>query len=110
MPHRDLEKRRDCRRRWYANNKASEKAHVKKRKNEIRAWFRKHKSSLRCCLCGEDHPATIDFHHKTGKKEEGISKMVADGFSIERIKSELDKCEALCSNCHRKKHFKNNKL
>ena len=110
MPYKNKEERLACRRRWYAKNKSSEKAHVRRRKKDIRRWFQKYKSSLKCSKCGEDHPATIDFHHNSGKKENNISKMVADGYSIQRIKNELDKCIALCSNCHRKKHFKNNKL
>ncbi len=104
MPYKDKEKRLECRRKWYAENKDSEKAHVIKRKNEIRKWFQEYKKSLKCSKCGEDHPATIDFHHRIGNKENGISKMVGDGYSIERIKEELEKCEVLCANCHRKVH------
>jgi len=110
MPYKDREKRLECRRKWYSENKTSEKAHVQKRKNEIRLWFRKYKESLKCSNCTEAHPATIDFHHHSGEKEKNISKMVADGYSILRIKRELGKCKVLCSNCHRKEHFKNNKL
>jgi hypothetical protein len=110
MPYKDPEKRRECRRKWYANNKSSEKEHVKKRKREIKQWFQKYKSGLKCKACGENHPAIIDFHHTGEEKEHGISKMVAEGYSIERITEELNKCEILCSNCHRKVHFKNNKL
>ena len=110
MPYKDKEERLACRRRWYSENKSSEKAHVKRRKGEIRTWFQKYKESLKCSKCEENHPATIDFHHKVGKKENGISKMVADGYSINRIKKELEKCDVLCANCHRKVHFKNNKL
>jgi len=110
MPYKDKKERLACRRRWYAKNKASEKAHVKRRKNDIKLWFQKYKASLKCFKCGENHPATIDFHHNSGEKENNISKMVADGYSILRIKKELDKCIALCSNCHRKIHFKNNKV
>jgi transcription elongation factor Elf1 len=110
MPYKDKEKRLACRRKWYAKNTSSEKIHVQKRKNEIKRWFQKYKSSSRCIKCGENHPATIDFHHHSGKKEKNISKMVADGYSISRIEKELEKCIVLCSNCHRKEHFKNNKL
>jgi len=106
MPYKNKEDRLACRRRWYAKNKASEKAHVKRRKGEIRIWFQKYKEFLKCSKCGENHPATIDFHHKIGKKENGISKMVADGYSIDRIKKELEKCDVLCANCHRKVHFR----
>lgn len=110
MPYKNPEKRRECRRRWYSNNKESEKSHVKRRKKDIKLWFQEHKRNLKCIICNENHPATIDFHHNQGEKEHGISKMVAEGYSIERIKKEINKCEVLCSNCHRKKHFKNNKL
>ena len=110
MPYKNKEERLACRRRWYAKNKSSEKIHVKRRKNEIRLWFQGQKASLRCSKCGENHPATIDFHHKIGEKEIGVSKMVADGYSINRIKKELEKCDVLCANCHRKVHFENNKL
>jgi hypothetical protein len=110
MPYKDPEKKRECRRKWYANNKSSEKAHVKKRKIEIRNWFQKYKSSLKCSKCMESHPSTIDFHHNSRNKENNISKMVADGYSIERIKKEFGKCDVLCANCHRKVHFENNKL
>ena len=110
MPYKDKEKRLECRRKWYAENRASEKAHVQRRKKKIKLWFQRYKAELKCSKCGENHPATIDFHHHSGEKEKGISKMVADGYSIERIKKELEKCKTLCSNCHRKEHFKNNKL
>jgi hypothetical protein len=110
MPYKDSEKRKECRRKWYSENKESEKAHVRRRKLNIRKWFWKYKSTLKCAKCGEAHVATIDFHHKIGEKENGISKMVADGYSIEKIIEELRKCEVLCANCHRKVHFKNNKV
>ena len=110
MPYKDLKKRRECRRRWYEKNKESEKAHVMKRKSLIRFWFNNYKKGVVCSRCGEEHVATLDFHHHSDKKELGISKMVAEGYSIERIKRELQKCKVLCANCHRKVHFKNNKL
>ena len=104
MPIRDPEKRREYRRKWYSKNKDSEKDHVKRRKIELQKWFKNYKSKLRCSQCGEDHPSTIDFHHVKGK-DANISKLVAEGYSKERIKRELDKCIVLCSNCHRKKHW-----
>ena len=103
MPYKDLDKRRECRRRWYANNKKSEKDYVKKRKNEIKKWFVEYKSHLKCSKCGEDHIATLDFHHK-GDKDKGINFMTHWGYSKDRIKKEVNKCIVLCANCHRKLH------
>lgn len=104
MPIKDPYKRREYRRKWYKLNSKSEKRHVKRRKLEIKKWFENYKSKLKCMICSENHPATIDFHHKSDKEFE-ISYMVYNGYSIERIKEELDKCTVLCANCHRKMHF-----
>lgn len=109
MPFKDPEKKNEYRRKWYQENKSSEKAHVARRKKSIREWLEKYKTNLKCTLCQENHPATIDFHHKSGK-EFLISYMVANGYSIKRVKKELEKCEVLCSNCHRKLHYSNKKL
>jgi len=110
MPYKDPEKRRECRRRWYANNKESEKAHINRRKNEIRNWFIDYKSKLKCSKCREDHPATLDFHHKNSKEKEfNVTFMSYFGYSIERIKKEIAKCIILCANCHRKLHYEENK-
>jgi hypothetical protein len=106
MPYKDLKKRRAYRREWYAKNKKSEKAHILRRKKEIRTWFEKYKSKLKCSKCYEDHIATLDFHHNMGKKEMNITKLVYEGYSIKRIKKEIEKCIILCANCHRKEHYK----
>ena len=108
MPYKDPKKRKAYRRKWYSKNKESEIAHIKRRKKEIKKWILEYKSKLICSKCKENHPATIDFHHK-GEKEQSISKMVNDGYSIDRIKKEMEKCEVFCANCHRKVHWKNNK-
>tara|TARA_Y100000310_G_scaffold328411_1_gene396491 strand:+ start:536 stop:877 length:342 start_codon:yes stop_codon:yes gene_type:complete len=103
MPYKDPEKRRECRRKWYSNNKESEKAHVSRRKKQIKKWFSEYKSNLKCNRCKESHQATLDFHHK-GEKEKGINFMTHWGYSINRIKKEISMCEVLCANCHRKLH------
>jgi len=95
---------------WYNKHKKSEIAHVQRRKKETRKWLWKYKNELKCSKCLEHHPAIIDFHHREGKKEKGVAQMIIDGYSIERIKQELSKCDVLCSNCHRKLHAQNNKL
>jgi len=109
MPFKDALKRREYKRRWYKENNISEKNSVKKRKKEIKIWFKDYKSNLSCSICGENHPATIDFHHK-GKKENQVAQMVHWGYSINNIKKEIEKCQILCANCHRKTHWKNKNI
>lgn len=109
MPYKDKEKRREYRRKWYQLNSTSEKKHVKTRKKQLRIWLDNYKKNLSCTICFENHPATIDFHHISGKEFE-IAYMVSNGYSIKRIEEELKKCKVLCSNCHRKIHYSNNKI
>jgi len=113
MPFKNPEYRRKYRRKWYAQNKESEKAHVKRRKLELKNWFWEYKKNLSCSKCLESHPATLEFHHKQKYvKEKAIGNMVDDGCSIKRILSEIKKCKVVCANCHKKIHYKNksNKL
>ena len=105
MPIKDINKRREYRRKWYSENKVSERNHVYRRKREINDWFNKYREALSCSLCGENHPATLDFHHKSkSSKEFGINVLVHNGYSLDRIKKEMEKCLVVCANCHRKIH------
>lgn len=49
--------------------------------------------------------AALEFHHKDpSKKDFGISKGGINK-SWEKLKTELDKCVLLCSNCHKEIHY-----
>ena len=64
---------------------------------------------MKCVKCGENHPACLEFHHNDpNKKEYNVSKIVNSTYSIKTILKEIKKCTVLCSNCHRKEHFKIN--
>lgn len=95
MSHKDPEVR-----------KIQRKAYKKRAKADFMAW----KTTLFCSNCGENHPATLDFHHHTPHKDNiKIRKLIADsrfGFARREIE---EKCIVLCSNCHRKHHWEENK-
>lgn len=61
----------------------------------------------KCVRCGYDKcPAAFDFHHiDRTKKEFLISKYKSNKIN-DKVRAELDKCELLCSNCHREEHTK----
>jgi hypothetical protein len=73
---------------------------VKPRKLKIKKTIIDYKKN-NPCRCGESDPRCLDFHHLHDKEFE-ISQMVRDGISLKRIMTEIDKCEILCANCHRK--------
>jgi hypothetical protein len=60
--------------------------------------------AARCCRqCGEADPACLDFHHRDpSHKIFSVAFLVAQGYSLERIMAEIEKCDLLCANCHRK--------
>ena len=58
-----------------------------------------------CKKCGENKFYILDFHHKNPNEKDFD---VCDGVtlsSIEKIKTEIEKCVVLCSNCHREFHY-----
>jgi hypothetical protein len=101
---------REChktfRRNWYQGD-AHERhlQNVKERKHEARNFAREYVyeylKTHPCTQCGESDPVVLEFHH-VEKKDMDVAAMVAGGYSIERIQSELEKCVVLCANCHRK--------
>lgn len=104
MPYKNKSDQRKAWRAWRSRNITKDNQRVKKRKNETRTWFREYKTNLKCNRCPEDHPACLEFHHKNGDKDLEIAYMVNQGYSKKRILKEIEKCEVLCANCHRKEH------
>lgn len=59
----------------------------------------------KCFRCGIiDSPCIYDFHHQDPKEKEFTISTCKNATLTERIKVELDKCDLLCANCHRKTH------
>jgi len=89
---------------YYQNNKAkvlaTTKASVKKYKEQWRSF----KATLSCVKCGQNHPATLDFHHiDSNTKEASVNKLIKYR-AFKRAMEEVKKCLVLCANCHRIHH------
>lgn len=59
-----------------------------------------------CVDCGADDFIVCQSDHVRGKKFEGISRLIQQDASWERILEELKKCETRCANCHMRKTAK----
>ena len=57
-----------------------------------------------CLDCGETDPLVLEFDHKKDKCFE-IARGVREK-SWEQILSEIEKCEVVCANCHRRRTAK----
>ncbi len=90
---------------WYHQHSKQEQARSAKKKQKMHQWYEEYKATLACQRCGENHPATLVFHHRDAKEKEfAIGQAVHDGWSIKRILKEMEKCDVLCTNCHKRLH------
>lgn len=110
MPHKDPEKRRATAKKasakWYAANKEKQLAANAAWRKTARAKWRAFKKTLECTNCGENHPATLDFHHidRHDPKNRKVHMLVANYSFKAAIQEVLERCMVLCANCHRKHH------
>ena len=103
--YNNLEKSRKYARDYHNRNKEK----INERVREIR---RINKTILvnykggECEKCGYNGClGALEFHHVDGKKEFEIGKKTNTLKGIDKLKKEVDKCELLCANCHKEKHY-----
>lgn len=63
-----------------------------------------------CVICGDRNVRHLCFHHKD--KETKMFNIAGGSYSnrsIITLQNEVQKCEVMCENCHRVKHFGNGK-
>ena len=94
----------------FKKNKDSIIKRNKKYTNKVINWFSSYKKTLSCNICGENRHWVLDFHHIDPiQKNFNIGEKWNTGYSINRIKKEIEKCICVCANCHRDIHYKKNK-
>ncbi len=86
----------------YHLNKERYFSNAKKRDKEMRDKVNAIKSAP-CADCKQTYdPICMDFDHLPGfDKDAEISKMMRRRQAWSKIQAEIDKCEVVCSNCHR---------
>jgi hypothetical protein len=73
---------------------------------KMRTRYVEHKKTLSCSKCSADDYRVLDFHHPNDDKFKSVAFMVSKGYSFKNVMIEIDKCQVLCSNCHRIVHYK----
>ena len=84
-----------------------------KLKAKALAWRRKRRAAileairerLVCQNCGERHPGCLDFHHRDPSQKDFHIARLLDRGSVAKVLAEIEKCDVLCANCHRKFHW-----
>jgi hypothetical protein len=109
MPYKDQKvkqnKQKTYAKTYYANNKASIIAASKASAKTYKEQWRSFKATLSCVKCGQNHPATFDFHHvDRATKEYSVNALVKNR-AFKKAIEEVKKCVVLCANCHRIHHY-----
>lgn len=70
-------------------------------------YIKQIKKGGRCLLCLiKDEKCKLTFHHRDPKKKKKeIQRIASSGLSLTRLKSEIEKCDLLCEECHRMIHL-----
>lgn len=70
-------------------------------------WFVFWRDGLACVCCGMKAGLAMEFHHvKPSEKRFTIASAVYNGFPLDTIREELEKCVPVCANCHKIIHAK----
>lgn len=73
-------------------------------KEEFRTNMLAYLSNKSCLVCKESDIRVLEFDHlDPTKKKFSISQAVKLGFTWSQVMAEVEKCQILCSNCHKKR-------
>lgn len=58
-----------------------------------------------CIDCGEKDPIVLEFDHRNNKLN-SVSRLIMNAVHLNVLKSEIEKCDIRCANCHKRKTAK----
>jgi hypothetical protein len=98
---------RECNREYHRHNKKRHNALIHRRKRRVIAdnlrKIHEFLSAHACVDCGESDPVVLEFDHLRDKRTE-VSRLVR-GWEWRTVAAEIEKCEVVCANCHRRRTF-----
>jgi hypothetical protein len=104
MPAKDKTKRNATNRAGYERNKEQRRKKNRESKAAAKQRWQAFKSTLSCVQCGQNHPATLDFHHIERHPDNRKVNKLLTNKAFRQAAEEIKKCLVLCANCHRIHH------
>jgi hypothetical protein len=94
----------------YRANKVHYVAQAAESKRRLRLtrtrWLREYFESHPCVDCGESDPVVLEFDHLRDKSFDVAQALPYRNWSS--ILAEIEKCEVVCANCHRRRTARRN--
>jgi hypothetical protein len=92
---------------YYQANKPKLKAELIKlrteRQKQNEQFILDYLAAHPCVDCGETDPVVLEFDHVRGVKRDIISTLVRLGYTHKTLIAEIEKCDVVCANCHRRR-------
>jgi len=101
MSYKDKGVQKEAQRKHYLKNKSLFIERTKEKRKINKLYVEQYKEA-HACTCGESCVACLQLHH-LGDKDTSVANAM-QRFGLKRLKKEIDKCEVMCANCHRKIH------
>ena len=81
------------------------------RRNKIRKYIQEFKQSKGCMDCKEDYPYyVLEFDHREGEEKLFNISRATGIVNLSEVIKEIDKCDVVCSNCHKVRTWKRSTL
>jgi hypothetical protein len=97
---------RDCYRAYFRSRAVLHRAQAAAARDAKREPLRRHLvlhlTAHPCTDCGESDLRVLEFDH-IGTKDRTIGEMLNRGVSLPVLEAELERCEVVCANCHRRR-------
>ena len=108
MPYKDRQMQLNAQREHYKQNKQHYLDVQNALRDRNRRYVWEYLQGKQCIVCGEPDPLVLEFDHREPDDKDCriAMAMVTRKFSLERLQKELDKCDILCANCHKRKSAK----
>jgi hypothetical protein len=104
MPHTNPEKQRLAKRAWYLKNKDKVRQQTKAQRTRNQEFVRSFLSEHPCVDCGESDIVVLEFDHQRDKTQE-VCELARNGVSLQTLKNEIEKCDVVCANCHKRRTY-----
>ena len=111
MAYINIEDRRACSSRHYRANKdvykARARANSKRTRAAVKEFLLAYLQSHPCVDCGEREAIVLEFDHRSGSnKLFQIGDANSKNYSLRSVRSEVEKCDVRCANCHRRATYR----
>lgn len=102
MAYKNKEDQIAASKRHYEANKSYYLKRNRRYRKELSAYVNNIKEKTPCADCKKNFPYYVmDFDHLDGYIKDGMVSFFTKTGRIESMKKEINKCEVVCSNCHR---------